>query len=613
MIAKIEIVVWHGGFLAIAMPRGSGKTSLCLAAVEWATFCWGHPYAFLLAATDRTAKEMLIDNLKANLQSEGPLLDDFPEILYPIRALENEPRRCLGQRYEGQPTRIQWEELQIVLPAIPGSAASGAVIRGTGLTGNVRGPLRVQPGGRTVRPSLVLCDDPQTDESARSPLQTDQRMKLLTGAVKGMAGPGRNLGVLVPCTVIERGDLSDQILDRKLHPEFRGERTKTLYRFPANRRLWDQYARLRAESLGTHDDIRLATTFYRLHQHAMDRGAKPAWPERFDPGEISAVQHAMNLFIENPRSFAAEQQNEPLVPESDLGRLTAQAVADRLNGRSRGEVPIECQYLTAGVDLHKKLLFYVVLACAQDWTGYVVDYGTYPQQDRYYFTEATATRTLGRAHPGLGEDGAIQAGLEVLLTRLQTKGWARAGKAGMASIGKCLVDSAWKPGIVEAVRHRMGGGLIEGSRGIGIGAGDRPMSSYRQRPGERHGHHWYTPSLKGTREFRYVAVDTNYWKTFVHERLEIGPGERGSFTLWGKSNAEHDLFAAHVAESERWDLTTGHGRTVHQWRQLPNRPDNHWFDCLEYCAVAASILGCGGPAEKPSVPRRRRPPRITAL
>jgi hypothetical protein len=37
--------------------------------------------------------------------------------------------------------------------------------------------------------------------------------------------------------------------------------------------------------------------------------------------------------------------------------------------------------------------------------------------------------------------------------------------------------------------------------------------------------------------------------------------------------------------------TEGRGRTVDEWKQRPERGDNHWFDGLVGCAVAASMQG----------------------
>lgn len=41
----------------------------------------------------------------------------------------------------------------------------------------------------------------------------------------------------------------------------------------------------------------------------MDEGAVIAWPERFNHDELSAVQHAMNWWLQNEAAFFAEYQN----------------------------------------------------------------------------------------------------------------------------------------------------------------------------------------------------------------------------------------------------------------------------------------------------------------
>src|SRR5690606_4704432 len=101
--------------------------------------------------------------------------------------------------------------------------------------------------GRPVRPSLVILDDPQTDESARSLSQCATREAILAGAVLGLAGPTEKIAGVMPCTVIRPGDMADKILDRELHPEWNGQRTKLVYSFPTNEQLWAQYAEVRSD------------------------------------------------------------------------------------------------------------------------------------------------------------------------------------------------------------------------------------------------------------------------------------------------------------------------------------------------------------------------------
>ena len=78
-----------------------------------------------------------------------------------------------------------------------------------------------------------------------------------------------------------------------------------------------EYAQLRAEGLRNDRGIGEATEFYREHQAAMDAGAVVAWPERHNPDELSAIQHAMNLKLQDEAAFFAEYQNEPLPEATD--------------------------------------------------------------------------------------------------------------------------------------------------------------------------------------------------------------------------------------------------------------------------------------------------------
>jgi hypothetical protein len=155
--------------------------------------------------------------------------------------------------------------------------------------------------------------------------------------------------------------------------------------------------------------------------------------------------------------------------------------------------------------------------------------------------------------------------------------------------------------------------VVSPSKGVGIRAGQRPMSTYRRRRGERYGHHWYVPNVTRTSELRHVLIDTNFWKSFVHTRLATAPGDPGALTLFGKSAGDHRLFADHIAGSETFVRTEGHGRTVCEWSVKPSRPDNHWLDCLVGCAVAASMCGVRFGIEPVAREARREPIRLSAL
>ena len=440
---------------------------------------------------------------------------------------------------------------------------------------------------------VVGGDDPQTDESARSLSQCANRESILAGAVLGLAGPGNKISGIMPCTVIRPSDMADNILDRNRHPEWNGERTKMVYAFPKNELLWERYAEIRAEGMRGGDGGDAATEFYRQNQPAMDEGAVIAWRERFNYDELSAIQHAMNLKLQDEAAFFAEYQNQPLPAETVVdGMLKPEEVASKINRMDRGLVSIGANHLTAFIDVQQKLLFYVVAAWEDDFTGYVVDYGCYPDQLRPYFTLREARQTLSSEATGTGLEGSIYAGLESLTSKLLDREWQRDDGAAMR-IGRCLIDANWGQStdvVYQFCRQSKHAAVIMPSHGRFIGASSLPFSEYRRRPGERVGLNWRIPNVHGKRAIRHVVFDTNWWKSFVNARMRVSMGDRGCLSLFGTNAETHRMLSEHLT-SEYFIKTDARGRSVDEWKQRPEQPDNHWFDCLVGSAVAASMQG----------------------
>ncbi|MEO0715696.1 MAG: terminase gpA endonuclease subunit, partial [Planctomycetota bacterium] len=521
------------------------------------------------------------------------LAADFPEVCHPIRSLEGITQRAAGQLYQGRQTHIGWTAKEIVLPTIKGSAASGAIIRVAGITGRIRGMKFKRADGQSVRPSLVLIDDPQTDESARSPSQCANRERVLAGAVLGLAGPGEKIAGLMTLTVVRPDDLADRLLDRDKHPQWQGERTKMVYAFPGDEALWAKYAELRADGLRADKGLAAATRFYKRNRKAMDAGAEIAWPERYNHDEASAIQHAMNLRLQDEAAFFAEYQNEPLPEvEADDDLLTADQIASKLSGQKRGEVPIGCSHLTMFVDVQGKALFWMVAAWGDDFTGYVIDYGTEPDQQAAYFTLRDVRKTLGAAAPRAGVEGAIYGGLERLFARTLGREWKRDDGAAVR-IDRCLIDANWGTStdvVYQFCRQSQFASVLLPSHGRYVGASSIPFSEYKRKRGDRVGLNWRVPVVTGRRAVRHVVFDTNFWKSFVRARLAVPMGDPGSLALFGHKPETHRLLAEHLTAEYRVK-TEGRGRTVDEWKLRVNGLDNHWLDCLVGSAVAASMQG----------------------
>ena len=384
--------------------------------------------------------------------------------------------------------------------------------------------------------------------------------------------------------------MADEILDPKKHPEWEGERTKLMYTLPSAIKLWEQYAEIRADSFrrGSHGVD--ATEFYRQHQLDMDVGAAPAWPERFNPDEISAVQYAMNLRMLDERAFFAEYQNEPMIDVEIKGELTTDDIAGKVNRKDRGQIPVTCNRLTAFIDLHATLLYWLVAAWEEDFTGYVVDYGVFPSQSREYFAMADARPALGDVVKG-GAEGQVYAGLAAATTAILDREWTREGGT-IVRVERCLIDANWGTMtdlVYQFVRQSQFASVITPSHGIYVGAGSKPMDQWNVKPGDKLGCQWYQPAAS-KRIVRHVIFDSNYWKTFIQNRLAVPMGDRGCLSLFGGSPNIHRLLADHLT-SEYRVKTTGRGRTVDEWKLRPERGDNHWLDCLVGCAGGAPMGG----------------------
>lgn len=622
VIGKIETAVLDGGLFAYAMPRGSGKTTLLRIASMWALLYGHRKWAFMVAGTDDKARELL-RSTKKDLLNNKLLLGDFPESCYPIFKLEGEPRRCGGQKCNGAKTNIVWTDDKLVFATIPNSACSGSIISVEGLTGNIRGQVDNRPDGTVFRPDLVLPDDPQTKESAGSPKQNKDRIGILQGDILGLAGPDVSISGLMACTIIRPGDMADTITNPKKTPEWRGERTKMVYSFPSNATLWDEYRRLREDSLANGGNGESATAYYRERQAEMDEGARVAWPERHPPQMASAIEHAQVLRFRDPFVFASEFQNDPADDSGDsLGFLGSDDLYEKVNGYRRGVIPATAHHITLFVDVQQKLLYWLLVAWEDDFSGYVVDYGTWPDQRLSYFTLADARKTIFTAKPGAGLEGAIYHGLQQVADLLLKREWIKADGEPIR-VSRCLVDANWGQStevVDKFCRESHFSGILTPSHGKFIGASSNPLNDTAPKKGERLGLNWRLPTIKSGRRCRHVVYDTNFWKTFVQTRLAVPIGDPSALTLFGEKDAngrsktDHRLLIDHLA-AEYPVKTEGRGRTVIEWKQRAERPDNHWFDCLAGAAVAASMLGIQVREQRARVapPRRRLQQRVDYL
>lgn len=592
-IGDLQRIILEGGQQAASLPRGTGKTTLCETAVIWAV-AYGHRrFPVLIGATQGAANDLL-DNVKGEIETNDLLLHDFPEMCYCVIRLEGINHRAAGQILDGKRTRIQWRGDTLRFPTIEGSPSSGSIVVSEGLTGSIRGLTRRTADGEKIRPDLCIIDDPQTDESARSPLQNDVREMLVRGTVLGLAGPGSKIAAIMPCTPIRPNDMVDRILDRGRNPEWHGRRCSLLPAMPERLDLWDRYAELLREGLRRDPPDRSeANAFYSANREEMDRGAVVSWEARFDPDQISAIQYGMDLFLLNPRVFAAEYQCRPALDAHDAGGalpIDGTAVMEKLNRVPRGQVPPECTRLTAGIDIQQEIIYWLVCGWDERFGGNIVDYGTWPRQSLSQFTAADPDNPLSTVFPGMSFEARVYAGLERVAEEVLNRSWERFSGGDPARIERALVDSGFLTDTVHQwARQSVAAAIVTPSKGQFVGAAKTPFSEWRAQPGERYGQGWRLKAAPGARG-RLAILDTNFWKSFLAERLRSAPGTPGAMFLFGSNPAVHTTFADHLTAEFPVRHTDG-GRTVDEWELRPGRPENHWFDCLYLAAAAAAVSG----------------------
>lgn len=588
VIEVLQRVITDGGLFALAMPRGSGKTTITARAALWALMTRRRQFVEIVAGTEGAAKK-IIKAIKSELSWNPLLRQDYPFEMHGLHQLKGDNRKSAGQICGGEKTGVVLGINEIVFPTHKYSPIGGAMVFATGLTGNVRGPNHTKMDGTVIRPDFVMLDDPQTRESATSRAQTEERIEIVEGDVLGLAGPGKSIAAVMPCTVIARGDLADHFLN---HPQWQSMRAQLLPKFPKNMALWDKYFEVRAEGLRVAKSNQPANDWYVANREQLDDGAVASWPARKEPTEISAVQSAMHLWYRSPSAFAAEYNNQPLDAGKSADSPTYAGLITKLTRLEKGIAPIWATKVTMGIDVQQRALFWLMVAWADDFTGTIIDYGAWPRQQRSYYQLSDLNPSLQQAS-GLSQlEGALRWGLDGLTNDILPKPVKRED-GGQISISKAIIDANWGPStdtVYEFCRRTPFSAMVIPSHGRGIKAGDRPMCEWPAKPGETHGWNWILTSGQSQRAVRHILFDTNFWKTTIAGRCSAAAGEKGALSLFGQHQEQHRMLMDHLS-AESAEETSGRGRELWEWRCRPNA-DNHWLDCLSMAAVAASTLGC---------------------
>lgn len=589
ILQDMQRCILYGGKKAIAAPRGFGKDTLCAVALNWA-MSYGHRHWPVYGAATKDDAVKKLENLKAEWETNDLLMEDFPEIAVPIRALERSPQRARQQRIldplefddAGEPlsyfSYIKWGADEITFPTVRGALGSGASVSTAGLDGAIRGKNR-----QGTRPDFAIINDAETNESARSPVQIKNRTRVIEQDVAGLAGPGKTMATFMLCTIIQRGCVADSFTDRAKKPAWDGERLAALKSFPDREDLWEEYMRLRRVGQMEKDPHgREAHRFYLHNRAAMDAGAVVTWMERYnrnlledgEPEEVSALQALYNQRCDNGEEFFfSELQNDPLPENQDALGLTPKLVASRCSGYAQGIVPAGAVRITRGIDVGARELHSVTKAWMDSGDSYVVDYARIPVEaptGDLRDPDSPARKAL---------EMAVMQALRVAHSEAEAFPY-KDSDGEERYVDLTLVDSGFLPDVVYLF-CRQSGPRYKPTKGFGTRQGQKRYAAPRQKSKLTKPMHQCYAS-KTAKNVIVYHVNADYWKLFSQLRYLQDPETPGAASLWGMDPAHHRNFANHIC-AEQYDPTVG------KW--IENSAHNHFLDAHSLADCAGGMVG----------------------
>ncbi len=604
-IKELQDVFLKGGNVAIAVRRGGLKSTLARLAVLWAVD-YGHvSYVVLLGATTSKAHDHRANLIKQLVASQVHQAD-FPEQAALVLKMK-QPKK--GIRIDGELVTVSAKDDHgcILYPDLPKSESSEARIAPYSIRAtDISGLSFVDDRGKPMRPTVVVHDDVQTPQSALSAKQTGDREHTIDTTIQGLAPLGATMRNIMVCTVRESDCLSMRYLDKKRHPDWKGLSCKVLIKEPEadSKPLWDQYEEKLRESAATpRERFAIATAFYSANAEKMKAGAVVAWDKDHPPEFVDAVQWCLTEMILRPDFFRTEMQQEGRRPVGTLTQLRIDDLIKRHSGIDVGKVPAQATWLTCVVDSSDHVLWYMVCAWTNQFSGWIVKQGTWPDQGRAIFYKEALLRTIEMELPGKSwEEQFVHAHNQLDELLLGTAWSVEDGTT--RSIDLLLKD--WSDGShmarikpqVMASKYRT---TIRPAKGFAPKPGRKSVHEYGNDKRDRQtGNEW----IERRAELPYhVQFNANFWKLFAMRRLQTTPGAPASVMLPGHDERSLILLSEHLT-SERAVTVSRDGFDGIAFEEVGNR-DNDWWDTFVGNCVAASMLGCALPGEAAQIKQRK--------
>jgi hypothetical protein len=226
----------------IAPRDGAKSTVITLAYVLFCALEQLEPFMLILSDSAGQAEELL-GHIRNELETNEAIARDYPDSagVGPV-----------------------WRRNRVTI------ANGAATIAALGTGGRVRGRR-----ARQARPSLVVFDDVENNDTITSPAKRAKAWRWATREVIPAGGSGTNF--LSVGSALHREAVAFKLGQL---PGWSGRTYKAVHRWPDRLDLWQQWERL-ATNLADPNREETAERFYAANRAEMDRGAVVYWPSRW--------------------------------------------------------------------------------------------------------------------------------------------------------------------------------------------------------------------------------------------------------------------------------------------------------------------------------------------
>jgi len=359
--------------------------------------------------------------------------------------------------------------------------------------------------------------------------------------------------IIVPCTIMEPGDLADEISNPELTPDFLGERHPFFISMPENMELWEKYNEVRKEGLANRDCGDAARKFYKKNQKALDKGALVSWPERCGDNAINGIQWGMDAYFRlGAKAFQTELQGAPL-PREEMIRITKDHVKNVETVLPRWVVPADHFVTTAFIDCNPRTsgLHWSVCSFGKNMESHICAYGVFPERGTLVPEGASDAQ----------EDALLFDGLRKVCESLK-KANITTTDSKSSKIDLLLIDAGYK---FEVVVKFVQAGRFPFQLAVSRGrASTKYLDVGRDVLKTMQNIHL----RKNPKNERYLSHNADAVREIVHRAFVAGKDVPGGIGLH-KVPPHHDNFAEHIVAMRLIDKAEGDKCTLYKWGKLP--------------------------------------------